>query len=178
MLGLPLLLKRRCGRDGAREMGSLARHQALRAGPQPEQLHGLGNTRQVGLHDGLEIADLPLPPALDRAGIEPSDPDEHVDGARIFLGRKGGLGRPDHPIVQLLAIARIHGVAVDGLLLTGSKIVEYVGRERKPSGTARPCGPHPGLIRAWFRVDAPRARASESAKPPARKIEIREAIQC
>jgi hypothetical protein len=42
----------------------------------------------------LEAIGLPPPPALDRGGVEPTDPDQHVDRADEVLGGKRRLGSP------------------------------------------------------------------------------------
>jgi hypothetical protein len=52
--------------------------------------------RQVGLKHALEIVDLPAPTALNPFGIEPVDPDQHVDGTDITLGLRRRNRGPGH----------------------------------------------------------------------------------
>jgi hypothetical protein len=98
----PLSLRR------ARHIVRLARQQLLGGSPGPEQLHGFRDARQVGLGRCLEVFDLPAPPAIDRPGVEPSDPDQHVDVADVILGRECSLRCPDDPICELFTIPSVH----------------------------------------------------------------------
>ncbi len=93
----------------ARHIVRLAREQPLTGRPGSEQLHSLGDARQIGLDNTLEAVDLPLPPALHRSAIEPSDPDEHVDAAHVVLGCERGLCSLDDSIRKRGAIAPVHG---------------------------------------------------------------------
>src|SRR5262249_47997496 len=62
----------------------------------------------IRLDDALKIVDLPLPPALHRSRIKPSNPDQHVHGAYVILGRERGLRSLGDSIGKPSAIFRAH----------------------------------------------------------------------
>src|SRR5260370_42030821 len=75
----------------ARDITRRARGKASSGRPGPKQFHGFRYPRQVALHHTLEVVDLTSPPLFHLPGIQPPDPDEHVDRACIALGSKRRL---------------------------------------------------------------------------------------
>ncbi|MHC2435731.1 hypothetical protein [Bradyrhizobium sp. USDA 4451] len=74
------------------------------------------DARRIELDRLLQAIDLPAPPALDRAGIKPADPDQNIDGADKLLGGKRRFRRPRDTIgagTRFFRLIAILGTPID-----------------------------------------------------------------
>ena len=92
----------------ARSITCRAREQASSGRPGPEKFHGFRYARQLALHDTLEIVDLTSPPLFHLPGIQPPDPDEHIDRACIALGGQRRLRGLDDTLRKRVPVLRVH----------------------------------------------------------------------
>ena len=66
------------------------------------------------MNDAFEIVDPALAPALDRARVEPSDADEHINRADKVPRCERGFRCPRHAFAQCLASVPVHAEIIAG----------------------------------------------------------------
>ena len=82
---------------GPGDVGNLGRTKASGRCPRHEQVHRGEDPVPRYLDQLLEICDPTLAPHVDGLGCQPTDANEHVDGADVVLLRHGLLGRLVYP---------------------------------------------------------------------------------